>query len=72
MGWDGGEKLGGRRGRGREIGGIRVCVRDLMSQGWERRGVREVERVGGGRGRVRESKGWEGVGRKTGRGWERD
>ena len=34
---DGGDKLGGRRGRGREIWGIRVCVRDLKSQGWERR-----------------------------------
>ncbi len=33
-----------------------MCVRDLKSQGWERR---EGERVGGGRGRVRESKGWE-------------
>ena len=33
-----------------------MCVRDLKSRGWERRGerVREVERVGGGRGRVRE------------------
>ena len=46
---DGGEKVGGRRGRGREIGGIRVCVRDLKSQGWERRE--------GARGR--ESRWWE-------------
>ncbi len=30
--------------------------------------MREVERVGGGRGRVRESKGWERVGRERGRG----
>ena len=28
--------------------------------------MREVERVGGGRGRVRESKGWERVGREIG------
>ena len=46
-----------------------MCVRDLKSGGWERRGG---ERVGGGRGRVRESKGWERVGRERGRGWERE
>ena len=36
--------------------------------------MREVERVGGGRRRVRESKGWERVGRERerGRGWERE
>ena len=37
--------------------------------------MREVERVGGGRGSMRESKGWERgerVGRERGTGWERE
>ena len=31
------EIIGSRRGRGREIGGMGVCVIDIESRGWERR-----------------------------------
>ena len=74
--------MGGRRGRGRDIGGIRVCVRDLKSRGWERReGERGRESRQWERESKRESKGWERgekvckgweMGEGVGRGWERE
>ena len=48
-----------------------MCVKDLKSRGWERRGG-ERGRQSRWWERESESKGWERVGRERGRGWERE